>query len=96
VQSVWELMTDLERLGEWVSNHRGFPKAPPTEVNEGTTFQQTLAVAGTPFAVEWTAVEVNSPQRLSWEGEAASAVVLGHAEHEADDSLARLKQLAEG
>lgn len=133
VERVWELVTDLERLGEWVSIHRDFPEPPPAEVEEDTSFRQTLAVAGAPFTVEWTAVEVDAPRRLSWEGtgpagttarttyslaaenggtrfeyenefrlpagelgEAASSVVSGHAEREADDSLARLKQLAEG
>jgi uncharacterized protein YndB with AHSA1/START domain len=133
LQRVWDLVTDLERLGDWVSIHRDFPEPPPAEVKAGTSFKQTLAVAGTPFAVEWTAVEVHGPQRLSWEGtgpagatarttyslsrenggtrfayenefklpagevgEAASGVVSGAAEREADASLARLKQLAEG
>jgi uncharacterized protein YndB with AHSA1/START domain len=133
VQDVWELVTDLPRLGDWVSVHRDFPELPPAEVTEGVSFKQTLAVAGTPFAVQWTAVEVDGPKRLRWEGtgpagttarttyslsaasggtrftyenefklpagevgEAASGVVAGHAEREADASLARLKQLAEG
>ena len=68
VHRVWELVTDLERLGEWVSIHRDFPKPPPAEVKQGTSFQQTLAVAGGPFEVEWVAVEVDGPQRLTWEG----------------------------
>ena len=133
VQRVWELVTDLERLGDWVSIHRDFPEPPPAEVKDGTSFRQALAVAGTPFAVEWTAVEVDRPQRLAWHGtgpagttahttyslsaenggtrfayqnefelpggevgEAASRVVSGYAEREADASLGRLKQLAEG
>ena len=133
LQRVWDLATDVERLGEWVSIHRGFPSPPPAKVEQGTSFQQTLAVAGTPFTVEWTAVEVDGPRRLSWEatgpagatarttyllaaagggthfgyqnefelpvgelGEAAGAVMSGHAKREADGSLARLKQLAEG
>ena len=133
MQRVWDVATDLDRLGEWVSIHRDFPKAPPADVKQGTSFQQTLAVAGTPFAVEWTAAEVDGPQRILWEGtgpagttartsyslatenggtrfeyesefklpagevgEAASRVVIGHAEREANDSLARLKQLIEG
>ena len=110
VQDVWELVTDLQRLGDWVSIHRDFPESPPAEVTEGVSFRQTLAVAGTPFEVRWTAVEVDGPQRLRWEGtgpagtmaqttyslSAASGVVAGHAEREADASLARLKQIAEG
>jgi uncharacterized protein YndB with AHSA1/START domain len=131
-QDVWDVITDLGRLGEWVSIHRDFPATPPAEVAAGTTFSQNLGVAGTPFAVDWVAVEVDGPQMLAWEGsgpagttartvyrlaaenggtrfsyyneftfpagkvgEAASQVVAGAAEREADDSLARLKQLVE-
>jgi uncharacterized protein YndB with AHSA1/START domain len=131
-QRVWDVVTDLERLGEWVSIHRDFPEDPPAEVNKDTSFHQTLAVAGTPFSVEWTATEVDSPQKLSWKGtgpagtsarttyslaaenggtrfsyenefelpggqvgEAAAGVVAGQAEREANDSLARLKAIAE-
>ena len=132
-QRVWELVTDLSRLGDWVTIHRDFPDPPPAEVKAGTRFEQTLAVAGTPFDVEWTAVDVRGPERLSWEGtgplgttarttyslsgengstrfayqnefklpagelgEAASSVVSGYAQREAESSLARLKQIAEG
>ncbi len=132
VERVWDLVTDLHRLDEWVSIHRDFPTPPPADVKAGTSFQQTLAVAGTPFAVNWTAAEVDGPRRLTWEGtgpagttarttysleaadggtrfgydndfklpagkvgEAVSGVVAGQAEREANDSLARLKQLAE-
>jgi uncharacterized protein YndB with AHSA1/START domain len=35
-ERVWELVTDLERLGEWVSIHRDFPQRPPAEVRKGT------------------------------------------------------------
>jgi uncharacterized protein YndB with AHSA1/START domain len=131
-QHVWNLVTDLDRLGEWVSIHRDFPESPPQQVEQGTSFRQTLAVAGTSFPVEWTAIDVDGPQQLAWEGagpagatarttyslteqngrtrfayenefrlpageigEAASGVVSGYAAREADESLARLKQLAE-
>ena len=67
-ERVWELVTDLNRLDEWVSIHRNFPTPPPADVKEGTSFQQTLSVAGTPFAVDWTATEVEGPQRLTWHG----------------------------
>ncbi len=131
-QQVWDVVTDLERLDEWVSIHHAFPEAPPAEVTVSTRFKQTLAVAGTPFGVEWTALEVDGPQRLSWRGagpagatarttysledanggtrfayenefelpagevgKAASGVVAGHAEREANESLSRLKHLVE-
>lgn len=67
-QDVWAVATDLGRMGEWVSIHRDFPTPPPGDVKAGTQFKQTLAVAGTPFEIEWTAAEVDGPHRLSWDG----------------------------
>jgi uncharacterized protein YndB with AHSA1/START domain len=132
VKDVWDVATDVARLSEWVSIHRDFPDSTPGDLEVGTTFKQTLSVAGTPFAVEWTATEVDGPQSLVWEGtgpagstartryalapenggtrftyenefklpvgkvgEAAAGVVKGQAEREAQDSLAKLKQLVE-
>jgi hypothetical protein len=68
VQDVWDVATDIRRMGEWVSIHRDFPGATPGELELGARFMQTLNVAGTPFAVEWTATEVNGPRTLVWEG----------------------------
>ena len=65
---VWELVTDLDRLGEWVTIHRELRGPAPASVEEGTTFSQQLEVAGTPFDVDWTATAVDAPQRLVWEG----------------------------
>ena len=68
VQDVWDVVTDLSRLGDWVSIHRSFPSPPPTEVTTGTRFTQNLTVAGTPFAVQWTAARVAGPNSLTWDG----------------------------
>ncbi len=65
---VWEIATDLRRIGEWVTIHHDFPETPPAEPRAGSRFTQTLKVAGTKFRVEWTASEVSSPDRLSWDG----------------------------
>jgi uncharacterized membrane protein len=68
VQDVWDVVTDLNRLGDWVTIHRDFPTPPPTEITAGTQFTQKLSVAGTPFAVNWTAAEVDGPTKLAWDG----------------------------
>jgi uncharacterized protein YndB with AHSA1/START domain len=130
---VWDLVTDLDRLGEWVTIHRALRDAAPATIEDGTTFSQTLEVAGTPFDVEWTATTVDAPGHLVWEGagpagsrartsyalaahdggtrftyenefalpggavgDAAASVVATRAAKEAEASLQRLKQLAEG
>lgn len=131
-QQVWDLVSDLDRLAEWVTIHRSVRDAPGGELAEGTAFTQGLEVAGTPFDVAWTAETVQAPERLVWTGagpagsrartsyglaeheggtrftyenefmlpggalgEAAGGIVSSRANKEADDSLARLKQLAE-
>jgi uncharacterized protein YndB with AHSA1/START domain len=67
-QTVWDIVTDLEQLGDWVTIHRDFPEPPPSDVAEGAHFKQTLTVAGTPFEVAWTAETVQEPERLHWTG----------------------------
>ena len=63
---VWDLVIDLDRLGEWVTIHRELRGPAPASVEEGATFSQRLEVAGTPFDVDWTATAVDAPQRLVW------------------------------
>jgi ligand-binding SRPBCC domain-containing protein len=67
-REVWEVATDLGRIGEWVSIHKAFPDGPPGELVPGSRFRQTLKVAGTTFGVEWTATEIDGPRKLTWEG----------------------------
>ena len=68
-ETVWEVITDLSRLGEWVTIHRGIEGDPPTTVREGSTFTQQISVAEQDFDVDWTAVEVSPPSRMVWDGE---------------------------
>lgn len=65
---VWDVVTDLERMGRWVAIHRDFPTAPPAHLREGSQFKQTLRVARVTFQVEWTATEVDGPEKLTWDG----------------------------
>jgi acetyl-CoA C-acetyltransferase len=68
-EEVWDVATDLGRTGQWVSIHRDFPDGPPVDLRPGSRFRQTLKLAGTKFHVEWTATEVDGPDRLAWDGE---------------------------
>jgi uncharacterized protein YndB with AHSA1/START domain len=67
-KAVWDVVTDLSRLGEWVTIHEGFDGSPPNSVHEDTRFTQRVAVAGKDFDVEWTATEVSEPELLEWQG----------------------------
>lgn len=65
---VWAAVTDLSRLGHWVTIHKRFPESPPKKISKGTTFDQTLEVAGNDFDVEWTAKTVKENEELAWDG----------------------------
>lgn len=66
-EAVWDVVTDVGRLGEWVTIHRGVRDAPDT-ITPGATFSQDLEVAGRGFTVAWEAVEVDPPRLLVWRG----------------------------
>ncbi len=67
-EAVWEVISDLSRLGEWVTIHRGIEGDPPAILEEGTTFTQRVSVADQEFDVAWTAKDVSPPSRMVWEG----------------------------
>ncbi len=68
-EAVWEVVSDLSRLGEWVTIHRGIEGDPPTNLREGTTFTQRISLADQDFHVDWTAKEISPPSRMLWDGE---------------------------
>jgi uncharacterized protein YndB with AHSA1/START domain len=76
---VWDLVTDLDRLGEWVTIHRALHDPAPAAWDGGTRFTYENE-----FALPGGAV-----------GDAAGGVVASRAGKEAEASLQRLKQLAE-
>jgi ligand-binding SRPBCC domain-containing protein len=65
---VWSTVTNLQRLGDWVTIHEEFPEPPPEEVAKGTTFAQKLKLSGVEVEVEWTAARVEEAKRLDWRG----------------------------
>ena len=65
---VWAVVTDLDRLGDWVTIHERFPDSPPDTLEKGTEFRQTLRVASRDFDVDWTVRRVDDAERLDWDG----------------------------
>jgi uncharacterized protein YndB with AHSA1/START domain len=67
-EDVWAVLTDLDRLDEWVVEHRAFPDGVPAGLDEGTTYTQTLEAAGQDVDIEWTVVEYDEPRVLAFDG----------------------------
>ena len=65
---VWAVLTDLDRIGEWVEEHRGFPDGAPADLREGVSYKQTLAAAGRDVDLEWTVVGHDAPRSLAFDG----------------------------
>jgi uncharacterized protein YndB with AHSA1/START domain len=69
VNRVWDLVSDPQRLPDWVSIHAGFPDGAPAALEEGTTFKQELRMAGQDVEVTWTVEELKEGESLVWSGE---------------------------
>lgn len=65
---VWALVCDPDRLGDWVTIHRGVRKVSDRPLKQGSTLEQALTLRGAPFNVKWTVTELSEARRLAWEG----------------------------
>ena len=59
---------DPRRLESWVTTHEKISGA-PARLSSGSSFEQTLRLAGKSFDVRWTVVEANEPRFAEWKGE---------------------------
>lgn len=65
---VYDLISDVDRLGDWVSIHEWAESSSQGELKKGDELTQSLKLAGRPFTVHWKVVESDRPNRLVWEG----------------------------
>jgi carbon monoxide dehydrogenase subunit G len=69
LQRVWDVVMDPGRLGEWVTIHERLVGAPELPLDDGSTFEQVLALSGTSFQVQWQLLELHEPHLAAWNGE---------------------------
>jgi uncharacterized protein YndB with AHSA1/START domain len=67
-EQVWAVLSDVERVGEWVAEHQGFPDGAPAELRTGVEYRQTVKAAGQDVDLTWTVVEHEAPTRLAFDG----------------------------
>lgn len=65
-EEVWDLALDIDRLGEWVTAHRGIKGQPKLPLEIGDTFTQTMCVARKKFDVFWELVEHEENDHAVW------------------------------
>lgn len=61
-QEVWDIVMDPERLGDWVTIHRGLGR------HGRDHMEQTLHLRGVNFHVKWNLAQVKEPRLAVWEG----------------------------
>lgn len=67
-RTVWELVMDPDRLGDWVTIHRGLTHADTGPARVGYRMDQQIHLRGVSLDVHWTLVECDSCARAVWEG----------------------------
>jgi uncharacterized protein YndB with AHSA1/START domain len=67
-RTVWELVMDPDRLGDWVTIHRGLTHADTGAARVGYRMDQQIHLRGVSLDVHWTLVECDHCARAVWEG----------------------------
>jgi uncharacterized protein YndB with AHSA1/START domain len=68
-ERVFEVLTDPDCLGEWVTIQEELEEAPEgRDLEKGDTLRQRMKVAGQRFKLSWTVIDSERPSRVEWEG----------------------------
>lgn len=69
VEEVWRVALDPDRLGDWVTIHRGIDEhTVDGQPAKGDTMVQRLSLRGAPLKVTWELVDVDAPHHAQWNG----------------------------
>ena len=67
-EHVWEVVMDPERLGDWVTIHRGLGRHDHGPARRGYEMEQTLCLRGVNFKVRWELVSLTEGRHAEWHG----------------------------
>lgn len=67
-ERVWETVMDPDRLGEWVTIHRGLRHADGGPARVGYEMSQQIHLRGVTLEVHWELVECTPARLAVWEG----------------------------
>jgi uncharacterized protein YndB with AHSA1/START domain len=67
-EAVYDVVTDPDCLGDWVTIQEELEQAPEGDLEPGSELRQRCKVAGTRFHLSWKVVEADRPKRVVWEG----------------------------
>jgi carbon monoxide dehydrogenase subunit G len=67
-EEVYDVLTDPQRLGDWVTIQDELLEAPEAPVQKGDSIVQRMKVAGKKFDVKWEVEIADRPNRVRWSG----------------------------
>jgi uncharacterized membrane protein len=67
---IYDVVTDAERLDDWLTLDTEVADPPPQPLREGAEFEQEVTVKGADVTVRWTATTAERPRLVELEGEA--------------------------
>jgi hypothetical protein len=67
-QDMWDHVSDLSELGDWLSMHEGWRSALPDELSEGAQVVGVARAKGFRNRVTWTVTTWEPPQRVALSG----------------------------
>jgi carbon monoxide dehydrogenase subunit G len=67
-ETVWNVVMDPKRLGDWVTIHRGLNSHSSGEPRVGYRMDQSMVLRGAPFKVKWELVRCERPRLAEWHG----------------------------
>ena len=76
LESVWGIVKDPGRYGEWNVTHTGFPDGTPEFYEEGMTVRERLVIMGMPAEARWTITHYEDLRGVAMEGDGPMGISL--------------------
>jgi Polyketide cyclase / dehydrase and lipid transport len=74
--SVWGIVKDPSRYGDWNVTHTGFPDGTPDFYAEGMTIRERLVIMGMPAEARWTITHYEDLRGVAMEGDGPMGISL--------------------
>jgi hypothetical protein len=76
LDSVWGIIRDPSRYGDWNVTHTGFPDGAPDFYAEGMRIRERLVIMGMPAEARWTITHYEDLRGVAMEGDGPMGITL--------------------
>jgi Polyketide cyclase / dehydrase and lipid transport len=76
LDSVWGIVKDPSRYGDWNVTHTGFPDGTPDFYAEGMRIRERLVIMGMPAEARWTITAYEDLRGVAMEGDGPMGITL--------------------